>query len=233
MAGIATAARDAARQPEVRGVVVTHGTTTLEYTAFLADLFLDVDTPVVFTGAMRRADHADPDGPRNLRDAVEVAASDEARGDGALVVFSGRILHASGAWKARRMDLDAFVDLGGQLGRVSNGLIEVAATSEPRGRRPDPFAGRIDPNVALIKAVPGMAPGRSTCRRPESVAPSSRRFRGSAASHRRMVQALVDGSAEDRPSWSHHEPPSAGCPRCRPAAPASRCVDARCSRPDR
>ena len=49
---------------------MTHGTTTLEYTAFLADLFLDVDTPVVFTGAMRRADDADSDGPRNLRDAI-------------------------------------------------------------------------------------------------------------------------------------------------------------------
>jgi L-asparaginase len=157
MAGIARAARDAARNPDVRGVVVTHGTTTLEYTAFLADLFLDVNTPVVFTGAMRRADHADPDGPGNLRDAVQVAASDEARGLGALVVFAGRILHASGAWKAHRMDLDAFVDLGGQVGRVSNGLIELAATPEARGRRAEPFAGRIDQNVALIKAVPGMA----------------------------------------------------------------------------
>jgi L-asparaginase len=156
MAGIARAARDAARQPGVRGVVVTHGTSTLEYTAFLADLFLDVDTPVVFTGAMRRADDADPDGPRNLHDAVQVAASDEARGLGALVVFAGRILHATGAWKARRIDLDAFVDLGGQLGRVSNGLIDLPATSAARHRRAEPFAGRIDPNVALIKAVPGM-----------------------------------------------------------------------------
>ena len=156
MAGIARAARDAARQPGVRGVVVMHGTTTLEYTAFLADLFLDVDTPVVFTGAMRRADDADPDGPRNLLDAVQVAASDEARGVGALVVFAGRILHASGAWKARRIDLDAFVDLRGQLGQISNGLIDLAPTSVAVHRRPEPFAGQIDPNVALIKAVPGM-----------------------------------------------------------------------------
>jgi len=155
MAGIARAARDAAREPHVQGVVVTHGTTTLEYTAFLADLFLDVDTPVVFTGAMRRADDADPDGPRNLRDAVQVAASDEARGLGALVVFAGRILHARSAWKARRIDLDAFVDLAGQLGQVSNGLIDLAPS--PGGhRRAEPFAGGIDANVALIKAVPGM-----------------------------------------------------------------------------
>jgi L-asparaginase len=152
MAAIATAAREEARALAEGGVVVTHGTTTMEYTAFLTDLVLDVDTPVVFTGSMRRADDVAPDGPRNLRAAITVAAADEARGHGALVVFADRIIAARRAWKARRFDEDAFVDLGGDLGRVTEDGFTIG--------RPLPrlqsFSGRLEPRVALVKAVPGM-----------------------------------------------------------------------------
>jgi L-asparaginase len=156
MAAIARAARDAAREPGVRGVVVTHGTTTLEYTAFLADLLLDVDTPVVLTGAMRRADHSDPDGPSNLRDAILVAASDEARGIGALVVFAGRIMAAGRVWKARRLEIDAFVDLAGDLGQITDGRLELSRGGDAPTRRDKPYSGRLDGRVALVKAVPGI-----------------------------------------------------------------------------
>jgi len=152
MARIAVAARDAARSLSAEGgVVVTHGTTTLEYTAFLTELVLDAEAPVVFTGAMRRADDRAPDGPRNLADAVAVAASPAARRLGALVVFAGRIIPASRAWKARRVDEVAFVDLGGELGSVARDRVAI------RGRvsRAAPFSGRLDEEVALVKAVPG------------------------------------------------------------------------------
>ncbi|HEY3524416.1 MAG TPA: asparaginase [Candidatus Limnocylindrales bacterium] len=148
---VATSARDAARDPGVAGVVVSHGTTTLEYTAFLADLVLDVPTPVVLTGAMRRADEPEPDGPANLRDAVTVAASAATRDHGALVVFHGRVIAGDRAWKARRSDLDAFVDLDGDLGQVSGASVRIA----PRTRPWAPFDGRLDPAVRLVKAVPG------------------------------------------------------------------------------
>jgi L-asparaginase len=152
MLDIAVAARDAALKPGVAGVVVTHGTTTLEYTAFLVHLIQQGMTPIVITGAMRRADDLHPDGPANLRAAVRVAASDEARGLGALVVFGGRILGGSTVWKAHRAALDSFRDLAGDVGRISDERMIVA-------RRPSQgpgLSGRLDANVAFIKAVPGM-----------------------------------------------------------------------------
>jgi L-asparaginase len=156
LAAIALEARDAAREASrgrgARGVVVSHGTSTLEYTAFLADLVLDVEAPVVLTGAMRRADDPAADGPANVSDAIRVAASDEARGLGALVVFAGRIIAARSAWKAHRTALDAFVDLEGDLGRVDRASISVYRRPAHR----PVFSGRLDERVDLVKVVPGM-----------------------------------------------------------------------------
>jgi L-asparaginase len=152
MAHIAVAAAGAAHEPGVDGVVVTHGTSTLEYTAFLADLVVDAQAPVVVTGAMRRADDASPDGPRNLADAVAVATSAAARGAGALVVFAGHVIAGDRAWKARRADVDAFLALDGGLGTVEDGAVRIGARSRKRAV----FSGRLDASVALVKAVPGM-----------------------------------------------------------------------------
>jgi L-asparaginase len=152
MLEIAAAARDAASKAGVAGVVVTHGTTTLEYTAFLAYLIQQGTTPIVLTGAMRRADDPDADGPTNLRAAVHVAASDEARGLGPLVVFGERILASRTIWKAHRTALDAFEDLAGDVGRIRGESVTIE-------RRPAPgpaLSGRLDSAVAFIKVVPGM-----------------------------------------------------------------------------
>jgi L-asparaginase len=151
MAAIAIAARDAAAEPGTDGVVVTHGTTTLEYTAFLTSLVVDGPVPVVLTGAMHKADDPDPDGPGNLRDAVVVASSTAPRSIGVLVVFAGRVIAARRAWKARRVDTDAFVDTAHQIGTVVDGIVTLTG-APPSGSG---LSGRLETNVAFVKVLPG------------------------------------------------------------------------------
>jgi L-asparaginase len=113
-------ARDAARAGS--GVVITHGTDSLEETAVLCDVLHDGDPPVVFTGAIRPASAPGADGPANLVDAVSVAASAEAAGMGVLVCFGGEIHHARGVRKTDTVSLVAFSSpQTGPLGRVTEG----------------------------------------------------------------------------------------------------------------
>ena len=105
--------------PEVTGVVVTHGTDTLEETAFFLDLTVTSDKPVVVVGAQRAPTYFDTDGPRNLLDAVRVAVSDEAVGMGTLVVLNGQINAAREVTKTHTLRVETFRSLEyGRLGTV-------------------------------------------------------------------------------------------------------------------
>jgi L-asparaginase len=106
---------------DVDGVVITHGTDTMEETAILLDLIHEDAKPVVLTGAQRAADVADTDGPRNLRDAITVAADPAARGHGTMVVFGGAILAARGVRKSHTVELAAFTSPAGTIGDVFTG----------------------------------------------------------------------------------------------------------------
>ncbi|HVD59925.1 MAG TPA: asparaginase [Gemmatimonadaceae bacterium] len=109
-------------RPEVTGVVVTHGTDTLEETAYLVTRSLPASKPVVFTGAMRTVSDLGWDGPANLLESVRVAASPEARGYGAMVVVNGEIFAASDVTKTNTHLLDAFESPGfGPLGVLDEG----------------------------------------------------------------------------------------------------------------
>ena len=111
-------------RPDVEGVVVTHGTDTLEESAYLVARSVGGDKPVVFTGAMRNASDLGWDGPANLMDAVRVATSPDAMGYGTLVVMGSRIYSALDVTKAHTHLLDAFESPGlGPVGVLDDGQV--------------------------------------------------------------------------------------------------------------
>ena len=81
----------AAERKDVDGIVITHGTDTLEETAFILQLTVKTDKPIVLTGAMRPATAISADGPMNIWQSVQVAADKSATGRGVLVVMNGQI----------------------------------------------------------------------------------------------------------------------------------------------
>lgn len=105
---ILAAARRALADPAIAGIVILHGSDTLEETAYFLHLTLPGDKPVVLTGAMRPADHPQADGPANLRAAVCLAASPSAQGKGVLAVMNRTAYPARWLTKARTTGLDAF-----------------------------------------------------------------------------------------------------------------------------
>ncbi|WP_341850504.1 asparaginase [Roseateles violae] len=109
-------------RPEVAGIVITHGTDTLEETAYFLQRVLAPTKPVVITAAMRPVTALQSDGPQNLLDAVQVA--DDALARGVLVVFAGAIHTAEQVRKVHSYRVDAFASAdGGKLGVVEEGRV--------------------------------------------------------------------------------------------------------------
>ncbi|WHU48376.1 asparaginase [Gordonia sp. L191] len=105
---IVDAVEEALTESGCLGVVVLHGTDTLEESALAVDLFHDDPRPVVFTGAQRSADHADPDGPANAGHAVATVMDPANRGRGVLVCFGGTVHAARGVRKVHTTARDGF-----------------------------------------------------------------------------------------------------------------------------
>jgi L-asparaginase len=113
--------------PRVDGVVVTHGTDTLEETAYLLDLTVAGPKPVVLTGAMRTVSDPGWDGPANLTAAVRTAAHPGARDRGTLVVVGEAIHAASRVRKAHAQQLEAFRSSQGPVGLLDRGRVRFHA----------------------------------------------------------------------------------------------------------
>ncbi|AXE23460.1 asparaginase [Streptomyces globosus] len=120
--------------PGVDGIVVTHGTDTLEESAFLVDLHHHDPRSVVFTGSQLPMGTAEGDGPGNLYDALLVAAT--TRELGVLISFAGRVHAARGTVKTQAVALDAFADPSRELlGKTGFGKVTVLR----RPQRPEPL----------------------------------------------------------------------------------------------
>lgn len=155
MLTLALRIREAASSEDVAGIVVTHGTDTMEESAYLADLLYAGDQPVVFTGAQRNAADPDTDGPRNLRDAVRIAATLEVRKLGVVIAMGGRIDAARDATKVHTRALRAFGSFEhGALGEVAGDAVHVYR----RRTRPNNLAPleSVEPRVVLIRLGAGM-----------------------------------------------------------------------------
>lgn len=111
-----------ARQPEVDGIVITHGTDTQEETAYFLNLTVKSDKPVVLVGSMRPSTAIGADGPRNIFTAVATAADPSSKGRGVMVVMDDKILGADDMTKTNTLYVETFQNPNyGPLGIVYNG----------------------------------------------------------------------------------------------------------------
>lgn len=142
------------KRQDIEGVVITHGTDTLEETAYLLDMIVDTEKPIVVTGAMRSGSELGYDGPFNLATSICTAISKEARGRGVLVCFNGELNSASEVTKANSMALNAFKTPNfGPIGIVDNNKVIFYRETKKSEKY---IVNEIKKDVALIKCVVDM-----------------------------------------------------------------------------
>lgn len=126
---LANTINEMADDPEVKGFVVTHGTDTMEETAYFLSLTVKTDKPVVLTGSMRPATSISADGPINLYEAVCVAASKEAFGHRVMIVFADQIYAARTVTKTSTYNVMAIAGENGMIGIVRDGNVYLDVNS--------------------------------------------------------------------------------------------------------
>ena len=151
---------DIAKRDDIAGIVITHGTDTMEETAYFLHLTVDVDIPVVMTGSMRPATALSADGPVNLLQAVQVARSESAKGQGVLVVMNGYIDGAREVAKLHTTDVATFGNAQlGHMGCVQNGTAYFYYTPRRKHTSNSEFILREEvelPSVGIVNLYGGM-----------------------------------------------------------------------------
>ena len=158
-------------QADIQGIVVTHGTDTMEETAFFLNLTVNSPKPVVVTGAMRPANAISADGPLNLFNSVAVAADPDARERGVLVVMNDRIHGALSLTKTNTTSVETFLSpVNGLVGTVNYGSTVYFRfpfrrhTFLSRFSRLFPTRGRVNlPRVDIVYACIDMPPDLIDC----------------------------------------------------------------------
>lgn len=134
---------------EADGIVITHGTDTKEETALFLNLAVKYDKPVVLTGSMRPATAISADGPKNLLDAVIVAANPASGGRGPMVLFSENIFDARDISKYSSTHVEAFTaPNAGPIGQVYDGKVEYYNANTRKSDKNTPF------NVDALTKMP-------------------------------------------------------------------------------
>lgn len=139
---------------DISGVIVTHGTDTLEETAYLLDLTINSEKPVIVTGSMRSSSELGYDGPANLAASICTAIADEARGKGVLVCLNDELNCASEVTKSNSMSLNTFKSpYFGPVGIVDNNeVIFYRDSLKKQHIKTDSIETKVD----LIKCVSGL-----------------------------------------------------------------------------
>lgn len=151
---IRAAVAAACQRPEIDGIVITHGTDTMEETAFFLSLLHDSDKPVVLTGAQRAADLPNTDGPENLRQAVLAAGAPQMRGAGVVLGFDAQFHAARHTRKTHTLATSTFTG-GTLIAEFYNDDVTRLASPVVFPALQDPPARFADLNIPVIDAAPG------------------------------------------------------------------------------
>ena len=139
---------------EADGIVITHGTDTQEETGYFLDLLISSDKPVVLTGSMRPSTAISADGPKNLYDAITVAANPKSKGKGVIISFNEGLFDARDVMKLSTTKVNAFGSPNtGAIGQVYDGKVEFYQASMREVNEKTPFLVKADTKLPRVDIV--------------------------------------------------------------------------------
>ncbi len=154
MLKLSNTVKELIKNKEYSGVVITHGTDTLEETAYLLDLTIKTEIPIILIGSMKNSSEPDWDGPRNLLDAIYICLNEDCRNLGVLVCLNGEVNAASEVTKTYTDEIDTFRSLDfGALGLIENGIVTI---NRPPFKLENIFTDKIVTNVDMLTVYAGM-----------------------------------------------------------------------------